>query len=83
MSIKNKSYIKIYCILASIFLYVLPIYRQTPSGVIIRPSFPHNYCLLHNIIKTYVNMIQIDWVLLLVELLLSAFILCFIYLEED
>ena len=73
-----KTYIKIYCIIASIILYIPPIYRQIPRGFIIRPPFPKNYCFLHEVIGK--RMIQIDWSLLIIELLLSAFVLGFIYL---
>lgn len=73
-----KTYIKIYCIIASIILYIPPIYRQIPRGFIIRPNFPKNYYFLHEIIGR--KFIQIDWSLLVIELLLSAFLLGFIYL---
>ena len=75
-----KIYIKTYCIIASIILYIPPIYRQTPIGFIIRPPFPQNYCALHKLIGQ--RMVQIDWSLLIIELLLLAFILGFIYLDS-
>ena len=74
-----KTYIKIYCIIASIMLYNPPIYKQLPRGFIMRPSFPENYYCLQEIIGR--KMVQIDWSLLIIELLLSAFLLGFIYLH--
>lgn len=60
-------------------LYNPPIYKQLPRGFIMRPSFPENYYCLQEIIGR--KMVQIDWSLLIIELLLSAFLLGFIYLH--
>jgi len=75
-----KTYISIYCLISSIILCIPPIYRQLPGGFIIRDSFPNNYCFIFNICGS--RMIQIDWSLLSIELLLLVFFLGYVYLEN-
>lgn len=75
-----KNYIKIYCIIASIILSCPPVYQLLPRGVIARATFPNNHHFIFKIIG--LRFIEIDWSLLLLELLLLAFILGFIYTTE-
>ena len=76
-----KTYIKIYCIIASIILYIPPVYKQLPRGIITRASFPNNHCFLHDIIGS--RFVQIDWSILSLELLLVAIILIYIYMDTQ
>lgn len=73
----KKELIGIYCTIICFLLYIPPVYRQLPRGFISRAQFPKNHMMLHDILGQ--RLIEIDWSILLIEVLIVTVVACGIY----
>lgn len=76
-----NSYVKTYCIVASVMLLFPPVYRQGLYGSILREKFPNNFVPIKIAINSH--LLHIDWSLLVIELLLLLFVIVYLYCDNS